>query len=199
MSRTSLSLASGLAAALLLVTTPTAHAAVTGKDAPSQGDIVKAFPELADGQFTTDKVTKIGVPGQTCDETVTSKVKSGVTTTGASTTGYPIVLTGVVELKSVAKAKAYMASYKKYVKKCATYTQPATGATISVTKGTSLRLGDESLTVDLQSTFTTTTNYSTSVLIRDGKRIGNVIAVDDAVVPAASVKPLAKVAAKKMK
>ncbi len=116
MSRTSLSLASGLAAALLLVTTPTAHAAVTGKDAPSQGDIVKAFPELADGQFTTDKATKVGVPGKACDETVTSKVKSGVTTTGASTTGYPIVLTGVVELKSVAKAKAYMSSYKKYVK-----------------------------------------------------------------------------------
>ena len=168
MTRTSLSLASGLAAALLLVTTPTAHAAVTGKDAPSKGDIVKAFPELADGQFTTDKVRKIGVPGKTCDETVTAKVTSGVTTTGASTTGYPIVLTGVVELKSVAKAKAYMASYKKYVKKCATYTQSGTGATISVTKGKTLRFGDDSLTVDLQSTFSTATSYSTSVLIRDG-------------------------------
>src|SRR5688572_2377747 len=111
MTRTSVSLASGLAAALLLVTTPTAQAAVTGKDAPSQGDIVKAFPELADGQFTTDKVKQIGVPGTTCEETARATVKSGTSTTGASATGYPIVLTAVVELRSVAKAKAYMASY----------------------------------------------------------------------------------------
>ena len=198
MTRTSVSLASVLAAALLLVTTPTAQAAVTGKDAPSQGDIVKAFPELADGQFTTDKVKQIGVPGTTCEETSRTTVKSGTSTTGVSTTGYPVVLTAVVELRSVAKAKAYMASYRKYVKKCATYTQPDTGATVSVDKGTSLRFGDESLTVDLQSTFSTNTSYSTSVLIRDGKRIGNVIAVDDAAVPAVSVKQLAKVAAKKM-
>ena len=138
------------------------------------------------------------MPGTTCEETSRASVKSGTSTTGVSTTGYPVVLTAVVELRSVAKAKAYMASYRKYVKKCATYTQPDTGATISVDKGTTLRFGDESLTVDLQSTFSTSTSYSTSVLIRDGKRIGNVIAVDDAAVPAATVKPLAKVAAKKM-
>ena len=47
MKRTSLSLAGGLAAALLLVSAPTAQAAVSAKDAPSKGDIVKAFPALA--------------------------------------------------------------------------------------------------------------------------------------------------------
>jgi hypothetical protein len=139
------------------------------------------------------------VTGKTCEETATQSVKSGTTTTGSSATGYPVVLTGVVELKSVAKAKAYLASYRKYVRKCSTYSQPATGATIAVTKGKNLRLGDESLTFELQSTFSATTNYSTSVVIRDGKRIGNVFAVDDAAVPVTSVKPVAKVAAKKMK
>ncbi|MCP3422359.1 hypothetical protein [Nocardioides pinisoli] len=198
MRRTSLSIAAGLAAVLLVSATP-AQAAVTAKDAPSQKDIVKAFPELADAQFTTEKTKRIGVPGKTCEETTTQSVKSGTSTAGSSATVYPIVQTGVVELKSVAKAKAVMASYKKYVKKCATYTQPETGATLALTKGKNLRLGDESLTFELQSTFSTTTNYASTVVVRDGKRIGNVIAVDDAAVPVASVKPLAKLTAKKMR
>lgn len=198
MRRTSSSIA-GIAAALVLVSAPAAQAAVTAKDAPSQGDIVKAFPELADGQFSTEKVKKIGVPGKSCEETELMKVKSGTYTTGSSASVYPIVLTSVVELKTEAKAKAYMKTYKKYAKKCATYTQPETGATITLTKGKTFRFGDESFTVDSQSVFSTSTNYSSSVLIRDGKRISNVVAVDDAAVPASSVKPLAKVAAKKMK
>ena len=199
MIRTSSSIAGIVsAAALVLVSAPGAQAAVTAKDAPSQGDIVAAFPELTDGQFSTEKVTKIGGPGKTCEETVRVKVKSGTYTTGASATVYPIVLTSVVELKTEAKAKAYMAAYKKYAKKCSTYMQPETGATITLTKGKTFRFGDESLTVDSQSVFDTSTNYSTSVLTRDGKRISNVIAVDDAAVPASAVKPLAKVAAKTM-
>lgn len=198
MIRTSSSIA-GIAAALVLVSAPGAQAAVTAKDAPSQGDIVTAFPELSAGEFSTEKIKQIGVPGKTCDATSLDKVKSGTTTTGTSATGFPVVVAGVVELSSVAKAKAYMSSYEKYVKKCASYTQPATGATVTVSAGRSLRLGDESLTVDLQTTFSSITSYSTSVLTREGKRIGNVIAVDDAAVPAASIKKLAKVAAKKMK
>ena len=68
MIRRSSSLVSLVAAAALVVTaTPGAQAAVGAKDTPSQADIVKAFPELADAQFTTDKVKKIGVPGKTCD------------------------------------------------------------------------------------------------------------------------------------
>ena len=47
--------------------------------------------------------------------------------------------------------------------------------------------------------FDTITNYSSSELTRDGKRLSTVIVVDDAAVPASSVKPLAKVAAKKLK
>lgn len=199
MTRTSLSLAGGLAAALLLVTAPGAQAAVTGKDAPNEKDIVKAFPELAGAQFTTDKVTKIGLPGKTCEQAARAKVKSGRSTTGSSATVYPIVVTAVVEFKTEAKAKSYMASYRRYVKKCAAYTQPETGASVTVSKGKSFRFGDESLTFDSQSTFSTSTNYSGSVLTRDGKRVATVIAVDDAPVPAGTVKPLAKVAAKKMK
>ena len=126
-------------------------------------------------------------------------MKSGRSTTGSSATVYPIVVTAVVEFRTEAKAKGYMASYRRYVKKCAAYTQPETGASITVSKGTSFRFGDESLTFDSQSVFSTSTNYSGSVLTRDGKRVATVIAVDDAPVPAATVKPLAKVAAKKMK
>lgn len=198
MRRTSLSIAAGLTAALLVSTTP-AQAAVSAKDAPSQGDIVKAFPELADAQFTTEKVKKIGVPGKTCEAITQVKVKSGSYTTGSSATVYPIVLASVVELKSEAKAKSYMASYEKYAKKCATYTQSDLGATVTISKGKTFRFGDESLTVASQSTFSTSTNYSTSVLTRDGKRISSVVVVDDAAVSASSIKPLAKVAAKKMK
>ena len=81
------------------------------------------------------------------------KVKSGSYTTGASATVYPIVLTSVVELKSEAKAKAYMAAYRKYAKKCSSYTEPETGSTVTLTKGKTFRFGDESLTVDTQSVF----------------------------------------------
>lgn len=199
MTRTSLSLASGLAAALLLVTSPTAHAAVNGKDLPTQGDIVAAFPELTDGTFSTEKVEKIGLPDTTCGETTLVKVKSGTYTSGASATVYPIVLASVVELKSVAKAKSYMALYRKYAKKCASYTQADTGTTVTITKGKTFRYGDESFTVDTQSVYSSSTNYSSSVLTRVGKRISSVVAVDDAAVPASSIKPLAKAAAKKLK
>ena len=200
MTRTTLSLAGSLATALLLVTAPASQAAVTAKDAPKQEDIVTAFPELADGQFSTEKVKTIGQPGKTCDAIVRVKVKSGSYTTGSSTTTvYPIVLTSAVEMKSEAKAKAYMATYKKYAKKCTTYTEPTTSSTVTVSKGKTFRFGDESLTVDTQSAFDTSTNYSSSVLTRDGKRLSTVIVVDDAAVPASSVKPLAKVAAKKLK
>ena len=200
MIRTSSSIAGlAAAAALVLGSTSGAHAAVTAKDAPSQDDIVAAFPELAGGQFTTEKVTKIGLPAATCGENAQTKVKSGTYTTGTSASVYPIVLTSTVELKSEAKAKAYMATYKKYAKKCSSFTEATTGATVALSKGKTFRFGDDSLTVDLQSTFSGITNFSTSVLTRDGKRISNVVAVDDAAVPASSIKSLAKVAAKKMK
>ena len=188
------------AAALVLSASTGAQAAVSAKDAPSQADIVTAFPELADAQFTTDKVQKIGVPGKACDEIVQVKVKSGSYTTGTSSTVvYPIVLVSVVELKSEAKAKAYMASYKKYVKKCGSYAEPTTQATVTVTKGKTFRFGDESFTANTSSRFSSSTNYSSSVLTRDGKRISSVVVVEDAAVPASAIKPLAKVAAKKMK
>ena len=199
MKRTSLSLAAGLATALLLVSAPTAQAAVTAKDAPSQKDIVKAFPELADGEFTTDKTKQISVPSKTCGKPTADEAKSVVSTTGVSATGFPVVVAGVAEVKSAAKAKSYLAAYKKYVKKCATWTEPTTGATVTSSLGKSLKLGDDSLTVVQQTSFSGVTSYSTSVLVRDGKRVGSVVAIDDAAVPTSSIKKLAKVAAKKMK
>ena len=147
MIRTSLSIASGLAAALVLVSAPGAQAAVSAKDAPSKGDIVKQFPELADGEFRTDKNDKVAQPGDTCGTTALAKAKSAVATTGVSATGQPVVQAGVAEVKSSGQAKTYLASYKTYVKKCATFTEPTTGATITTSLTKAPKLGQAALAI----------------------------------------------------
>ena len=199
MNRTVASIAGGLAATLLLVPASAAQAAVTAKDAPSKGDIVKAFPELADGEFNTAKTKKIGAPGKTCEKPATQKVKSAVATTGVSATGQPIVVAGVAELKSAALSKAYLAKYKKYVKKCASYTDPTTGATVTMSLTKAPKLGESSLAIMQQVSLGEVTTHSSTVLIRNGKRIGSVVTLDDAPASKSSVNKLAKVTAKKMK
>ena len=199
MKRTSLSLAGGLAAALLLVSAPTAQAAVSAKDAPSKGDIVKAFPALADGEFTTDKTKQVSVPSKTCGAPTAKKAKSAVSNIGVSAAGQPIVQAGVAEVKSQAKAKSYFAAYKTYVKKCATFTEPTTGATVTSTLTKAPKLGQSSLAILQETTVFGITSYSTSILIRDGKRLGSVVAIDAAPISMTSITKLAKVAAKKMR
>ena len=199
MNKTALSLAGGLTTVLLLVSAPGAQAAVTEKDVPSQADIVKSFPELADGQFSTEKSAQVAVPGKTCGTPGTQKAKSGVITTGVSSTGTSVVVAGAAEVASARKAKSYLGAYKKYVKKCGTFTEPTTGAVINATLGTSFKLGDGSLTVVQETTIGDVVSYSTSVLVVDGKNVASVAAVDDAAVPTSSIKKLAKVAAKKIK
>jgi hypothetical protein len=199
MSRTSLSLAAGLAATLLLASAPAAQAAVTAKDAPSKSDIVKAFPALDGGTFSTDKYKAIGVPGPDCGETSTQKASSVVTSTGVSADGLSVVVGGVSELKSRARTKAYLAGYKKYVKACESYTDPTTGATVTMQLKKAPALGEGALAVVGQTSFSGVTSYSATVLIRDGKRLATVVSVDDAQVPTSSINKLAKVTAKKMK
>lgn len=199
MTRTSMSLAGGLAAALLLVSAPAAQAAVTAKDAPSKADIVKAFPELADGTFSVDKSKEIGAPSTTCGTPAKAKARSAVASSGVSADGMSVVVGGVVELASSAKTKAYLAGYKKYVKACASYTDPTTGAVITMKLTSAPKLGQASLAFVQQTTIMGYTSHSATVLIRDGKRIGNVVAIDDAVVSSTSLTKLAKVTAKKMK
>lgn len=197
--RTNLSVAGGLAAALLLVTAPAAQAAVTAKDAPSKGDLVKAFPDLAGGEFSTDKAKKIGVPGTSCGTATTQKAKSAVSTTGASPVGLPVVVAGVAELTSSGKTKSYLATYKKYAKTCASYTDATTGATVTMKLTKAPKLGQSSLAIEQETSVFGVTSYTSTVLFRDGKRIGSVVAIDDAPVSSGSVKKLAKVTAKKMK
>jgi hypothetical protein len=199
MRRTSLSLVGGLAAALILVPAAGAQAAVTAKDAPSQSDIVKVFPELADGTFTTDKTKQIGVPGKTCGAPETEKAKSASNTAGASATGFPVVGAGVAEVKSAAKAKGYLAAYKAYVKACSSFTEPTTGATVTASLTKAPKLGDGAVAMVQETSILGTTSYSTTVVIRDGNRMATVLVIDDAPVPASSIKKLAKVSAKKMK
>jgi hypothetical protein len=199
MSRTTLSLASGLAAALLLATAPGAQAAVSAKDAPSKGDIVKQFPELADGEFRTDKTNKVAQPGDTCGTTSLKKAKSAVSTTGVSAAGQPVVQASVAEVKSSAQAKTYLASFKKFVRTCATFTEPTTGATVTTKLTKAPKLGQAALAIVQETTLSGITSHSTSVLVRDGKRLASVVAIDDAPVAEASIGKLAKVAAKKMR
>lgn len=197
--RTSVPLAAVLTAGLILVSAPGAQAAVTAKDAPSKSDITRAFPALAGGQFGTDKSKQVGAPGDSCDSLTTVRVKSAVSTTGVSSTGAEAVVAGVAELKSNAKSKAYFASYKKYVKSCSTYTEPISGATITLTLSRAPKVGQASLVAVQQTTVFGITSHSTTLLIRDGKRIGSVVATDDAPVVPAAINKLAKVTAKKMK
>lgn len=199
MRRTVLSLTGGLTAALLLVSAPGAQAAVGTKDAPARGDIVKAFPELDGGEFSTDKAKQISLPGTSCDAPTTARVRSAVSTTGVSATGVPVVQAAVAEARSAARAKSYLTAYKTYAKNCASFTESTTGAVVTTTLGTSLKLGDSSLTVVQETSISGITSYSTSVLVRDGKRVSSVVAIDDTAVSSSAIKSLAKVAAKKMK
>ena len=87
MRRTSLSIAAGLTAVLLVSGTP-AQAAVSAKDLPKKGDIVKAFPEMADAEFTSFTAkTELGVPGATCDTSKIVTVKRLTSIRGVSSTG----------------------------------------------------------------------------------------------------------------
>ena len=63
MRRTSLSIAAGLTTAVLLVSGTPAQAAVSAKDLPKKGDIVKAFPEMADAEFSSFTTKKNSAPG----------------------------------------------------------------------------------------------------------------------------------------
>ena len=199
MKRTSLSLAGGLATALMLVTAPTASAAVGAKDVPGKGDIVAAFPELAGGQFTSQKTKQVAKPGKTCGTATTEKARSGATTTAVSSSGTSIVVAGAAEVVTPRKAASFLGAYRKYVKKCGTFTEPTTGAVITSTLGKSLKLGDGSLTVDQQTTINGVVSYSTSVLAVDGRRLAILTAIDDAAIPTSSIKKLAKVAVKKLR
>ena len=172
---------------------------MTAKDAPSQKDIVASFPELADGEFTVNNEKKISVPGATCGAPTTAKASSAVSTVGVSATGYPVVIAGAAEVKSVAKAKTYFTAYRKYVKNCASYTEPTTGATVTTTLAKAPKLGQDALMVLQETSIAGTTGYSTSLLIRDGKRIASVSAIDDAPGATSAIKALAKVAAMKLK
>jgi hypothetical protein len=198
MRRTSLSIAAGIAAVLLVSATP-AQAAVSAKDVPKKGDIVKAFPEMADAEFETFTTKQLSVPGATCGTTESEKAKRLQSIRGVSAAGQPYVQSSVAEVTSAAKAKAYLKAYKGFAKECATFTEPTSGATVTTTLAKAPKLGQASLMVLQQTTIAGISSYSTSVLVSDGKRVAAVVAIDDAAIPASSITKLAKVAAKKMK
>jgi hypothetical protein len=198
MRRTSLSIAAGLTAVLLVSATP-AQAAVSAKDLPRKGDIVKTFPELADAEFTTFTTKQVTLPGATCGTTRTEKVKGLASIRGMAATGQPFVQSSVTQATSAAKVKAYFKAYKGLTKKCGSYTDPTSGATITTTLAKAPKLGRASLVLKQETALAGATSYSTSVFISNGKRMAAVVALDDAAIPGSSINKLAKVAAKKMK
>lgn len=198
MRRTSLSVAAAGLTAVMLVAGSPAQAAVKAKDAPSQADITKAFPELAAGEFATDKTKKVGVPGKSCGQNGTAKAKSAYSVSGATADGL-VVAAGVGELKSSATNKKYFKAYKKFVKDCANFTDPTTGATVTMQLGEAPKLGQETLMITQEISFSGVTSYTASVLVRHQKRMGSVLVIDDAPISTSGLKKLAKVTAKKMK
>lgn len=198
MRRTSLSIAAGLTAVLLVSGTP-AQAAVSAKDLPKQGDIVKAFPEMADAEFTSFTSKQNSMPGATCDTAEIVKVKRLASIRGVSSAGASYVQSTVVQHSSVAKVKAYLTSYKKYAKDCATFTEPTSGGTVTTTLVKGPKLGQSTVMLQQETAVAGIVSYSSTVFIGDGKRAAAVVAIDDAAIPASAIKKLAKVTAKKMK
>jgi hypothetical protein len=199
MIRTSLSVAVSLAAALVLVSAPGAQAAVSAKDVPKQGDIVKAFPEMADAEFTSFTSKQNSVPGATCDTAEIVKVKRLASIRGVSSAGASYVQSTVVQHSSAAKVKAYVTSYKKYAKDCATFTEPTSGGTVTTTLVKAPKLGQSTVMLQQETAVAGVVSYSSTVFIGDGKRAAAVVAIDDAPIPSSSINKLAKVAAKKMR
>ncbi len=196
--------ATGVLTLGLVLGAPTsAEAKVKAKDAPSKADIIKAFPELDGGTFDGAKTKKISVPGKSCGTNKNQSVKSGFTNTGVSTDGTSIVVGGAAEFKSASQAKKYMKKFKKFVTKCKSFTHSETGATVVVKKVKAPKLGQDRIALVQTSTVSiggfTAVSHSSSMVIRNGKRIGEVAAIDDAAISKKKVNKLAKVVAKKMK
>src|SRR5690606_16563278 len=144
------------------------------------------------------KSKTISVPGKNCGTPGTQKVKSAFTNTGVA--GSTVVLTGAAEFKKAGQAKKFMKKYKKFVKNCKSFTGPM-NAKITVKKVKTPKLGQDRIGV-LQTTTikvgnTTTRTNSSSILVRKGKRIAEVAAIDPSNT-SKQVKKLAKVAAKKI-
>ncbi|MFC7727108.1 hypothetical protein ACFQW6_18515 [Nocardioides sp. GCM10028917] len=199
MRRTSLSIAAGITAVLLVSGTPAAQAAVSAKDLPKKGDIVTAFPEMADAEFTSFTSKQSSVPGATCDTAEIVKVKRLASIRGVSSAGASYVQSTVVQHSSAAKVKTYLKSYKKYAEDCATFTEPTSGGTVTTTLVKAPRLGQSTVMLQQETAVAGVVSYSSTVFIGDGKRAAAVVAIDDAAIPASAIKKLAKVAAKKMK
>lgn len=199
MKRTSLSIAGALTSVLVLVSAPAAQAALKPSDAANQADIIKVFPQLADGAFATEKSNKISVPGQTCGVPEFIKGKS-ISTGGSSSQSQLSVVAGVSEFKSKAEAKRYLASYKKYAKRCASFggeSEVDAVTTMSLVKAP--KLGEGAIAVDQQTAIMGNRTYGTILVIVQGKRVATVLAFDAAPVSKSAITKLAKVAVKKAK
>ncbi|KRF16686.1 hypothetical protein ASG90_10535 [Nocardioides sp. Soil797] len=195
-SLTSVAATGALALGLVLGTSTTADAAVKGKDLPSKSNIVSAFPSLKGGQFAAGTAKKAGIPAKKCGTNKAVTVKSGRTLAGASASGQSVV-TGVFEFKSTSAAKGAMAKYKKYVKKCKTFT--VSGLTVKLSKDKAPKVGQDRLAMTAVTNYGGSNGYASSVIIRSGKRVATVGASDLSKVSKKKLNKLAKVAAKKMK
>ncbi|WP_110208803.1 hypothetical protein [Nocardioides daejeonensis] len=199
---------SAAAAGLLVVgltfgATPAAQAKVTAKDVPSKADITKAFSALKSGQFASGKGKAVNVPGKTCGTYTAQKVKSAASISGAADAGISATAS-VAEFKSVAQAKSHLSKYKKFVKKCKSFTEPTTSAKVTLKKVSSPKVGQDRIavqqvTVVLAGTPYEQKGYAHSVTIRQGKRIAVVLVSDKSKVSSKKINKLAKVAAKKAK
>ena len=77
----------------------------------------------------------------------------------------------VVQHSSAAKVKAYVTSYKKYAKDCATFTEPTSGGTVTTTLVKAPKLGQSTVMLQQETAVAGVVSYSSTVFIGDGKRV----------------------------
>ena len=173
---------------------------MSAKDPPKKGDIVKAFPEMADAEFTSFTTKKNSAPGATCDTSEIVTVKRLTSIRGVSSDrGVLRAVHGRPSTRRRPRSRRTSKSYKKYAKDCATFTEPTSGGTVTTTLVKAPKLGQSTVMLQQETAVAGVVSYSSTVFIGDGKRVAAVVAIDDAAIPASAIKQLAKVAAKKMK
>ncbi len=196
-----------LTAGLLLGSGPSAHAGkVTAKDVPGKPAIVKIFPKLAQGEVHRLAGVDFGMPSKHCglDDPVTARSMRTIAIEGPKDSGVRVV---VAELKSVKQATKVFRAHQRFLKRCAKF--GIGGDAVMRLKRINVlpvvghdRLGFVQIESGghLADPSGPHVNYTSTIVIRDGKRIAIALAGrQDAKVSKKRIKALSRVTAKKMK
>lgn len=175
--------------------TTAVQASVTAKDLPSRANIVNVYSKLQGGHFETVTSKQVFLPAKRCADLRTVEVSSSRAIAGSR--GSLSVTSEVTQFKSKAAAKSAMASYRRLIRRCASYTGDS-GATVTITRNRAPRLGQDRLAMSSATNWSGRKVFASVVIIRKGRRLADVSAVDEVKPSKRKVRRLAKVAARKM-